>query len=76
MITCVIARIPPAPMPCTARHARSIGTDVDSPATSDAPMKIRIASCMRSFLLVKSASLPHSGVDAVVVSKVAVTTQV
>src|SRR5262245_8349864 len=38
--------------------------------------KITIAICTRSFLLNRSASLPQTGVAAVAVSRVAVTTQV
>jgi hypothetical protein len=35
-----------------------------------------MATCTSIFLLYRSASLPQTGVDAVAVSKVAVTTQV
>jgi len=76
MITWVIARMPPAPMPCAARQAISIPMDCDSPATSEAATKTTIAHCMSSFLSIRSESLPQIGVAAVVASRVAVTTQV
>ncbi len=76
MITCVIAMMPPAPMPCSARQAMSTSTERDSPARIELSANTVIAACISSFLSTRSDSLPHSGVDAVVVSSVAATTQV
>ena len=45
-------------------------------ATSEPTEKITSAVCTSSFLLNRSASLPHTGVVAVIVSRVATTTQV
>ncbi len=68
--------MPPAPMPWTTRHAISIPTDWLSPATSEPAEKTTIATCIRLFLPSRSESLPHRGVEAVVASRVEVTTQV
>ena len=76
MITCVIAMMPPAPMPCRARKPMSTSIDCESPASIELSAKTVIAVCISSFLLTRSDSLPQMGVDAVVVSSVAVTTQV
>ena len=46
------------------------------PAAAEAPAKITSATWTSTFLLNRSASLPHTGVEAVVVSRVATTTQV
>ena len=47
-----------------------------SPAASEPATKMTRADWTRSFLLKRSASLPQIGVDAVMVSRVATTTQV
>lgn len=64
------------PMPWTARNPMSIPAFWDSPAAADPSTKITSASWISSFLENRSASLPHSGVDAVIASSDAVTTQV
>jgi hypothetical protein len=46
------------------------------PATKDPTEKMTRALCTSTFLLKRSASLPQIGVVAVMVSKVATTTQV
>ena len=76
MTTCASACSPPAPMPCTARQPISQLIDSASPAIAELTTKITIAIWTSSFLSNRSASLPQIGVDAVVVSRVAVTTQV
>ena len=48
----------------------------DRPASAEPNTKIDQASWMSSFLLTRSASLPQIGVVTVIVSSVAVTTQV
>ena len=76
MTTWASACSPPAPMPCTARQPISQLIDSASPAIAELTTKITIAIWTSSFLSNRSASLPQIGVDAVVVSRVAVTTQV
>ena len=63
-------------MPCTARQPMSQPIDCASPAIAELTTKITIAIWTSSFLSNRSASLPQIGVDAVVVSRVAVTTHV
>ncbi len=46
------------------------------PATTDPMTKTTRAIWTSAFLLTRSASLPHRGVDAVIASSEAVTTQV
>ncbi len=48
----------------------------DMPATTEPTMKMTRAVWTSVFLLTRSASLPHRGVDAVIDSSAAVTTQV
>ena len=64
------------PMPWTARAAISWPGFWARPATAEAATNRTSASCMSTFLLNRSAILPHSGVVAVMVSREAVTTQV
>ena len=47
-----------------------------TPAASEPIVKITSADCTSIFLLNRSESLPHIGVEAVMVSSVATTTQV
>ncbi len=67
---------PPMPMPWTARNVMSMPGFCDMPAAADPSTNMTRASWISSFLENRSASLPHSGVDAVIVSRDAVTTQV
>ena len=76
MTTWASACRPPAPMPCTARQPISGSIDPGSPAPTEPRMKIVMAIWTSSFLFSRSASLPQIGVVTVVVSRVAVTTQV
>lgn len=48
----------------------------ESPAADEPSTKTTRANWISSFLEKRSASLPHSGVDAVIASSDAVTTQV
>ncbi len=63
-------------MPCTARKAMSVLVSCEKPAAAVASTKIAIAIWMSSLRLKRSASLPQTGVEIAVVSRVAVTTQV
>ncbi len=63
-------------MPWNTRQTMSHSADCASPAAADARTKITSATCTSTFLLNRSASLPHSGVVAVIDSSEAVTTQV
>ena len=63
-------------MPWNARQVMSMAVDVDSPATAELSTKMTSAIWTSSFLLNRSESLPQIGVVTVVVSRVAVTTQV
>ena len=67
---------PPTPRPWIARAPISTPMLGAKPATSEPATKITSADCTSSFLLNWSASLPQTGVDAVMVSRVATTTQV
>ena len=67
---------PPAPMPCRARMPMSIPVPWDSPARAEETTEMASASWMSSLRSTRSASLPQIGVEIVVVSRVAVTTQV
>src|SRR3954447_13263210 len=73
---CTRACSPPRPRPCSTRQAMSASTDCDRPANIEPTMKTTIETCISSFLLNRSASLPQIGVEAVEDSSVAVTTQV
>ncbi|MBB2743637.1 UNVERIFIED_ORG: hypothetical protein FHR35_003473 [Microbispora rosea subsp. rosea] len=66
----------PMPRPWTARKAISIGVFWAKPQANEATRKMPMATSISSFLLNRSASLPQIGVEAVVVSSAAVTTQV
>ena len=67
---------PPTPSPCTTRAPISTSMLGAKPAMSEPMEKITRALCTSSFLLKRSASLPQIGVVAVMVSRVATTTQV
>ena len=67
---------PPAPMPWNTRIVMSVPVSCENPATADATTKMTRASCSSSLRLKRSASLPQMGVETVVASRVAVTTQV
>ena len=54
----------------------SVVVSCEKPAAAVASTKITIASWMSSLRLKRSASLPQTGVEIAVVSRVAVTTQV
>ena len=76
MIDWALAVNPPIPMPWIARIAMSSGTFCEIPASTEPITKITIDNCTRSFLLTRSESLPQTGVDTVMASRDAVTTQV
>ncbi len=59
-----------------ARAVISIAGFCARPATTEPMTKTIRAIWTRAFLLKRSASLPHRGVEAVIVSSEAVTTQV
>ncbi len=59
-----------------ARAVISIAGFCARPAMTEPMTKTTRAVWTSAFLLNRSASLPHSGVDAVIVSSEAVTTQV
>jgi hypothetical protein len=44
MIVMVNVKMPPAPMPCSARHHTSIVIDVDAPHSVEPAMNVRIDS--------------------------------
>jgi hypothetical protein len=67
---------PPMPMPWKARAAISCSVFCASPLIIEPITKIVIATWTSVFLLNRSASLPQTGVVAVAVSSVAVTTHV
>ncbi len=70
------AASPPAPRPWNTRMVMSIAGSCAKPAIADDATKMTRASCSSSFRSKRSASLPQIGVDTVVASRVAVTTQV
>ena len=67
---------PPTPMPCTARAPISQPIPGARPAIADPATKMTSATCTSILRLKRSASFPQIGVVAVVVSRVAVITQV
>ena len=74
--TCTSAVRPPTPRPCTTRAPISTSMLGARAAISEPTAKITSAVCTSIFLLKRSASLPHTGVVAVIASRVATTTQV
>ncbi len=76
MTTWTSAVRPPTPRPWIARAPISTSMDGASPATIEPAPKITSALWTSTFLLNRSASLPQIGVEAVIVSRVATTTQV
>jgi hypothetical protein len=54
----------------------SSGTFCDRPASTEPITKMMIETCTSSFLLNRSDSLPHTGVDTVMARREAVTTHV
>jgi hypothetical protein len=68
--------MPPAPTPCTTRLTMRIPTSGVRPAMSEPATKSPSETWIRSFLLYRSASLPHSGTVAVMASSSVVTIQV
>ena len=67
---------PPAPRPWKTRMVMSMLVSCENPAMAEAITKISSESCSSSLRLDRSASLPQIGVEMVVASRVAVTTQV
>ena len=67
---------PPIARPCRTRLPIRNGTLWDRPASAEPITNKVMASWTSSFLLTRSASLPQIGVDTVVASRLAVTTQV
>ena len=76
MTTWTSAVRPPTPRPWIARAPISTSMEGAKPAISEPIEKMTSAVCTRIFLLNRSASLPQIGVVAVMVSRVATTTQV
>src|SRR5664279_3661617 len=76
MIDCALAVSPPIASPCTTRMAINCGTDWENPASTEAITNMMIEIWTRTFLLTRSESLPHTGVDTVIASNDEVTTQV
>ena len=76
MTTWTSAVRPPTPRPWTARAPISTSIDGAKPAMSEPIEKMTRALWTSSFLSKRSASLPQIGVVAVIVSRVATTTQV
>lgn len=76
MTTCEIAISPPMDSPDTALHAMSQVAFSAKPAISEAIAKMPSAIWRRSFLLRKSPSFAHTGVDTAMVSRAAVMIQV
>lgn len=76
MATWTSACTPPMPMPWNARAAISWPAVCEKPATIEPSTNTTMAICTSIFLLYRSESLPQIGVDAVAVSRVAVTTHV
>ena len=75
MIAITLTISPPAPRPCTARNAISSAMLCDSPDSTEPTRKTAMANTNRFFRPYRSPSLPYSGVEMVVASVYAVTTQ-
>ena len=76
MMDCTKAIKPPRAIPCTARATIITPIVGASPAATEPTTNVTMAIWVRTFLLNRSDSLPQIGVVAVMVSRVATTTQV
>jgi hypothetical protein len=76
MMIWLSAASPPPPRPWKTRKTMSQSVFCAKPAAAEPRTKRPRASWMSSLRLKRSANLPHRGVETVVASSVAVTTQV
>ena len=75
MMVCAIGRMPPPPMPCSARAAIKAGIDGASAHATEPTTKMTMAPSIIRRRPWMSDSLPNNGVAAVLASRYAVTTQ-
>ena len=75
MMVCAIGKMPPPPMPCSARAKISAGMLGASAQATEPTMKMQIAISIIRRRPWMSESLPNSGTAAVLASRYAVTTQ-